>query len=85
MRPYANERELPDEDIPSITVYLSQIELITTMPVFDKDMPAYEKLLIAKKVFNIPRTEGNIARGKNSTKQNAAPVMDGTARVRNIL
>ncbi len=68
MRPYANERELPDEDIPSITVYISQIKLITSMPVFDKDMPAYEKLLIAKKVFNIPRTEGNIAHGKKFYK-----------------
>lgn len=68
MRPYANERELPDEDIPSITTYLSQIKLITTMPVFDKNMPAYKKLLIAKKVFNIPRTEGNIAHGKKFYK-----------------
>ncbi len=68
IRPYANERELPDEDIPSIIVYLSQIELITTMPVFDKDMSAYEKLLIAKKVFNIPRTEGNITCGKKFYK-----------------
>jgi len=30
MRPYANERELPDEDIPSIAVFLSQIKLTIT-------------------------------------------------------
>ncbi|MCP3852588.1 MAG: c-type cytochrome [Gammaproteobacteria bacterium] len=64
MRPYANERELPEEDIPSIATYLSQIELTSKMPVFDENMPAYEKLLIAKKVFNIPKAEGDVALGK---------------------
>ncbi len=64
MRPYANERELPEEDIPSIATYLSQIELTSKMPVFDEDMSAYEKLLIAKKVFNIPKAEGDVALGK---------------------
>ncbi len=64
MRPYANERELPDEDIPSIAVFLSQIKLTSQMPVFDKNTSAYDKLLIAKKVFNIPKQEGDIALGK---------------------
>ncbi len=68
MRPYANERELPDEDIPSIAAFLSQIQLTSQMPIFDKDMSAYEKLLIAKKVFNIPRTEGDIALGEKIYK-----------------
>lgn len=68
MRPYANERELPDEDIPAITNYIAQIKLITQMPEFEENMPAYEKLLIAKKVFNIPRAEGDIARGKKIYK-----------------
>ncbi len=66
MRPYANERELPVEDIPSIAAFLSQIELISQMPEFDKNTSAYDKLLIAKKVFNISRVEGNIARGKKA-------------------
>ena len=64
MRPYANERELPDEDIPSVAHYLSQIRLTSTMPNFDENMTAYEKLLIAKKVFNISKVEGNIELGK---------------------
>ncbi|MCW8932262.1 MAG: c-type cytochrome [Gammaproteobacteria bacterium] len=68
MRPYANERELPDEDIPSIAAFLSQIELTSQMPDFDEDMPAYEKLLIAKKVFNIPKAEGDIALGEKIYK-----------------
>lgn len=66
MRPYANERELPDEDIPSIAAFLSQIKLTSQMPEFDEDMPAYEKLLIAKKVFNIPKVEGKIALGEKT-------------------
>lgn len=64
MRPYANDRELPDEDIPSIAAYLSQIKLTSKMPDFNENMSAYEKLLIAKKVFNIARVEGDIELGK---------------------
>ncbi len=66
MRPYANDRELPEEDIPSIAAFLSQIKLISQMPKFDENMSAYEKLLIAKKVFNIPRAEGEIDFGEKS-------------------
>ena len=69
MRPYANERELPDEDIPSIAAFLSQIKLTSQMPKFDEDMPAYEKLLIAKKVFNIPKAEGDITLGEKIYKK----------------
>lgn len=64
MRPYANERELPDEDIPSISAYLSQIELTSKMPTFDDSLSAYEKLLIAKKVFNIAKAAGDIELGE---------------------
>lgn len=68
MRPYANDRELPDEDIPSIAAYLSQIKLTSKMPKFDDNLSAYEKLLIAKKVFNIPKIEGDITLGKKLYK-----------------
>lgn len=64
MRPYANERELPDEDIPSVAHYLSQIKLTSTMPKFEEGTTAYEKLLIAKKVFNIAKVEGDVALGE---------------------
>ncbi len=64
MRPYANDRELPDEDIPSIAAYLSAIKLTSQMPEFDDSVSAYEKLLIAKKVFNIPKAEGDITLGE---------------------
>ena len=64
MRPYANDRELPDEDIPSIAAFLSQIKLSTKIPKCDESVTAYEKLLIAKKVFNIPKIEGDIVLGE---------------------
>ncbi|MCW8932263.1 MAG: cytochrome c [Gammaproteobacteria bacterium] len=64
MRPYANERELPDEDIPSVSAFLSQIKLTSQMPEFDETVTAYEKLLIAKKVFNIPKLEGDLELGE---------------------
>jgi len=69
MRPYANNRELPDEDILSIATYISQIQLTTKMPEFDENTSAYEKLLIAKKVFNIPKVEGNIELGEKIYKK----------------
>ena len=64
MRPYANDRELPDEDTSAVAVYLSQIKLSTKMPVFDDTVSAYDKLLIAKKVFNIAKVEGDLELGE---------------------
>jgi len=64
MRPYANDREMPDEDIPSVAVFLSQIKLSSKMPDFDESMSAYEKLLIAKKVFNIAKVSGDVEWGE---------------------
>jgi cytochrome c553 len=64
MKPYANERELPDTDIYSVTAYIESIQLQTTIPTFKLGTTAYEKLLIAKKVLNIPREPGDIELGK---------------------
>lgn len=64
MKPYANERELTDEDIYSVTAFLENIQLITVIPDFKPETTAYEKLLIAKQVLNIPRVEGDIGLGK---------------------
>jgi len=65
MKPYANERELPDDDIYSVTAYIESIKLKSVMPDFEEDATAYEKLLIAKQVINIPRVEGDIELGKS--------------------
>jgi cytochrome c553 len=64
MYPYATERELPPDDIRDIARLLSEIELPTRMPKLDESASAYERLLAAQSVFNVPRVEGgNIERG----------------------
>ena len=64
MKPYANNRELPDEDIYAVTAYIESIQLKSSMPEFADNLSAYEKLLIARQVINIPRIEGDISVGK---------------------
>jgi len=65
MKPYANERELPDDDIYSVTAYLETIKLKSVMPDFPEGTTAYEKLLIAKQVINIPRVPGDTNKGRD--------------------
>lgn len=64
MAPYADERELPDNDLMDIATYLAGIDLPTQMPDIDPDLDSYEKLLIASRVFNVPRLEGDIVLGE---------------------
>lgn len=64
MLPYANEREVPEPDMLDITTYLAGLELATSMPVIDPDLPALEKLLIASRVFNVPRLAGDTSAGE---------------------
>jgi len=62
---YTEERELPDEDILDISIYLSQISLPTRLPPLEKKkFDAFERLLQAKKVLNIARADGNVKLGK---------------------
>lgn len=63
MYPYATERELPEDDVRDIARLLSQIELPTERPSPDAKMSAYERLLAAAAVFNVPRVDGDIERG----------------------
>jgi len=63
MYPYATERELPPNDIRDIARLLSQIELPTSMPELDDSASAYQRLLAAQSVFNVPRVDGDIEHG----------------------
>ena len=65
MAPYANEREMPEKDLLDISIFLAEIDLPSRMPVIDPDLDSYEKLLIASRVFNVPRLEGDFAAGKD--------------------
>jgi len=60
MFPYATEREMPEEDLRDISIYLSKLELYSKMPDLGADATAYEKLLVAKRTFNVARVEGDI-------------------------
>jgi len=64
MFPYATERELPEEDLRDISIFLSKIELYSKMPDFAENATAYEKLMVAKRVFNVARVEGDIEKGR---------------------
>lgn len=63
MFPYTEERELSDEDIRTISGYLSAIRLPTAPPKFKGDEDALTRLQMMEKVMIIPRAEGDIANG----------------------
>jgi len=65
MKPYANDRELPDDDVYSVTAYIEAIRLKSLMPEFEEGLSAYQKLVIAKQVINIAKVEGDIQVGEN--------------------
>ncbi len=63
MYPYATRRELPPNDVRDIARLLSTIELPTRMPSPDEEMSAYQRILAAQAVFNVPRVDGDIELG----------------------
>jgi len=63
MFPYATERELPEDDLRDISIYYWRIKLLRKMPQQDEPMDAWERLMIAKTVFNVPRIDGDIEKG----------------------
>lgn len=64
---YVDHRQMPDEDIVHISDYLAQLKLPTKLPAVDEKTPgfnAYQRLLDAKKIVQIPRAAGNVSMGK---------------------
>ena len=64
---YVDHRQMPDQDIADISAYLETIKLQTKLPPIDENAPgfdAYKRLLQAKQIIQIPRAEGDIAKGK---------------------
>ena len=59
MYPYTTERELPDEDIISVSAYIATQELTTEMPDPNVHMDGLERLKLAKAVLVIPRAPGD--------------------------
>ena len=65
MIPFANERELPGDDVRVISEYLSRIQLPTKLPPIDEEnFDALERLEASKRVVNIKDYPGDIVLGK---------------------
>jgi cytochrome c553 len=64
---YVDHRQMPDEDIVHISAYLAQLQLPTKLPAVDESAPgfnAYQRLLEAKKIIQIPRAAGDVNKGE---------------------
>jgi cytochrome c-type protein NapC len=73
MIPYATERELPEEDVLQIAIYLSQIDLPTKLPPIDEHaFNAYERLQASKRVVNIAKYPGNVDAGRRLYRKECA-------------
>jgi len=72
MIPYANERELPEEDVIAVAAYLEQIELQTQLPQTDEVIDGLERLNQAKRVLNIPLAEGDTQKGGSIFQESCA-------------
>lgn len=72
MFPYTEERELPDGDVVHVAAYVSQLKLDTKPPVFREDEDALVRLQAMDKVFNVPRTEGDVDAGAKVYKTECA-------------
>ncbi|PWB49876.1 MAG: cytochrome C [Nitrosomonadales bacterium] len=82
MAPYTEERELSDEDITTISGYLSAIKLPTIPPAFKGDEDALTRLQMMEKVMIVPRSEGDIENGGRVFKKECASchAKDGRGR-----
>lgn len=65
MLPFANDRELPEDDVRDITMYLSQINLAKHMPEQTGHMDGLARLKQAESVVQIPRIEGDLENGED--------------------
>jgi cytochrome c553 len=69
---HVEERQLPDRDIFDISRYLSEMKLATRLPPIDESAPdfdAYQRLLDADKIIQIPRSKGDIKAGEKMYKK----------------
>lgn len=69
---YVDHRQMPDPDIMDVSAYLSAIELPSKLPPADESAPgfnAYERLLAAKRIIQIPPAEGDVDAGEKIYKR----------------
>ncbi|MBL6931697.1 MAG: c-type cytochrome [Rhodospirillales bacterium] len=58
MIPYANDRDLPEEDMEAVAAYMETLRLKTRLPELKDDIDGLTRLKQAKQVLNIPRHPG---------------------------
>jgi cytochrome c553 len=69
---YVDHRQMPDEEIAHVSVYLAGIELPSRLPPMDESAPgfdSYQRLLDSKRVVQIPPAEGDVAQGERLYKR----------------
>ncbi len=72
---YVDDRQMPDEDIQDIAIYLENVRLKTKLPPVDETAPdfdAYARLLASKKLMQIPRAPGDIVKGQSLYRKECA-------------
>lgn len=72
---YIDERQMPDEDIAHISVFLAGTELPSHLPPVESDGPginAYQRLLDAERVVQIPHAAGDAERGATLYRRECA-------------
>lgn len=77
MAPFANDRELPDEDVRDVTRYLAGLKLNNRMPNLPENMDGLERLKIAKQVVQIPRHDAGEAKAGEAAYQNDCALCHG--------
>ena len=72
---YVDHRQMPDPDIIDVSAYLAIIELPSRLPPLDETDPgfnAYQRLLDAERVMQIPLAEGDTRIGRKLYKRECA-------------
>jgi cytochrome c553 len=66
MLEYVDERQFPDDDIADISIYLSQLKLVTKLSPLKEgpEFSAYERLQETKRLLNIAAYPGDVEQGR---------------------
>lgn len=62
---HTDETELPNADIKDIAAYIETIKLPIKLPPIDEaTYDSYERMVLAKKTFNVAKADGDVAKGQ---------------------
>lgn len=70
MFPYAEPRELSEQDMRDVAAFIQALVLPTRMPDISPTATALERLLAAERVLIVPRVQGDAAKGKALFRKN---------------